>query len=49
MNAFLKKVVAHFNKKVPTYRKKGSDNPIEEHNTKETFEEPITEDSKRIL
>ena len=45
----IKKVVAPFDKKLPAYWKKRTDNPREESISEEAFEEPITVDLKRTL
>ena len=45
----MKKVVAPFDKKVPVYRKKRTDNPRKESITENPFEEPITKKLKRTL
>ena len=37
---------APFDKKVPAYQKKRTDNPRKESVTKDLFEEPISEDHK---
>ena len=38
-----------FDKKVPVYRKKRTDDPREEFITEEAFEDPITQNSKKTL
>ena len=48
-SAFNKKVVAPFDRKVPAYCKKRTNNPREQSITEDPFEEPTTEDSKRTL
>ena len=44
----MKKLGASFDKKVPAYRKKSTDNPREESITQKPFAEPITENSKKV-
>ena len=44
----MKIVGASFDKKVPAYQKKRTDNPREESITQKPFAEPITENLKKI-